>query len=117
MNAKLSFTPIAIALFAVVIGASAATPGPDAGYNAFLQKIAADCKPLVIGNDDFGQAIVFNGQGAEPGHYGTFLDRTKALYSGGMSAKEFHDAYALGADGGKFSDKSIQCIIAHVPKQ
>ena len=117
MKAKQSFRLIALALFGVAITASAAAPGPDAGYNAFLQQIAKECKPLVIGNDDFGQAIVFNGQGAESSHWGIFLDRTKALYSGGLSAKEFRDSYALGADGGKYSDKSIQCIIAHVPKK
>jgi hypothetical protein len=117
MNAKQSFRPIAIALFSVAMSASAAAPTADAGYNAFLQKIAAECKPLVIGNDDFGQAIVFNGQGAESNHWGIFLSRTQALYSGGMSAKEFHDSYSLGAEGGKYSDKSIQCIIAHVPKK
>ena len=117
MNAKLSLISMAVALFGFVASANAAAPGPDAGYNAFLQKIAAECKPLVIGNDDFGQAIVFNGQGAESNHWGIFLDRTKALYSGGMSAKEFHDSYSLGAEGGKYSDKSIQCIIAHVPKK
>jgi hypothetical protein len=117
MNAKQWFLPIAIALCGVAITASAAAPGPDAGYNAFLQQIAKDCKPLVIGNDDFGQAIVFNGLGAESSHYGIFLDRTKALYNGGMSAKEFHDSYSLGADGGKYSDKAVQCIVAHVPKK
>ena len=57
MNAKQSFRPIAIALFGVAMTASAATPWPDAGYNAFLKKVAAECKPLVIGNDDFGQVV------------------------------------------------------------
>jgi hypothetical protein len=117
MNVRLCFRLVAIALVGLAITAYAAGPSPDAGYNAFLQKIAAECKPLVIGTDNFSQAIIFNGEGADPSHYGIFLDRTKALYNGGLSAKEFRDSISLGADGGKFSDKAIECIINHVPKK
>lgn len=118
MHTRFGFKPLAIAVAGLVVaGACAAADKQDAGYNAFLQKIAADCKPLVVGNDNFGEAIVFNGQGADESNYSVFLSRTKSLYSGGITPKAFKDSYAEGATAGKFSDKAIECIIAHVPKK
>ena len=117
MNAKLWFSFVAIALVGLANAAFAAPSPQDAAYNAFLQKIAVECKPLVIGNDNFSQAIIFNGQGADPSNYAIFLDRTKALFNGGMAPKEFRNSISFGADGGKFSDKAIECIINHVPKK
>lgn len=116
MNARVVSRFAAIALAGLATAAYAVPPN-DPGYNAFLKKIAAECKPLEIGNDNFSQAIVFNGQGASSEHYAEFLDKTNALYSGGLSAKEFHDSISWGAAGGKTSDKAIQCIIDHVPKK
>ena len=115
MDARLCFRLLASAVAGLIFAATSAA-AQDAGYNAFLQSIAADCKPLVIGNDNFGEAIIFNGLGADSTHYSVFLSRTRSLYSGGLTPKEFHDSYALGESGGKFSDKAIECIIAHVPK-
>jgi hypothetical protein len=117
MNATLCFRFVAIALAGLASAVFAAPSPQDQAYNAFLQKIAVECKPLVIGNDNFSQAIIFNGQGADPSNYGIFLDRTKALFNGGLSPKDFKNSIALGADGGKFSDKAIECIINHVPKK
>ena len=117
MNAKLWFRFVAIALVGLANAAFAAPSPQEAAYNAFLQKIAVECKPLVIGNDNFSQAIIFNGQGADPSNYAIFLDRTKALFNGGLAPKEFRNSISLGADGGKFSDKAIECIINHVPKK
>lgn len=118
MNARLCFKPLASAVTGlVIVTACAVATAEDDGYNAFLQKIAADCKPLVIGNDNFGEAITFNGLGADSSNYSVFLTRTQALYNGGITPKTFHDSYALGESGGKFSDRAIECIIAHVPKR
>src|SRR5262249_42113384 len=61
-----------------------ATTSAQSGYQAFLQKIAVECKPLIIGADDMGQAIVFNGLGAIPVNYTNFLSMTSALYSGSV---------------------------------
>src|SRR5438132_6322606 len=54
------------------MAACASAPGQD-GYNAFLERIAAQCKPLIIGSDNIGQAIAQNGLGAIPENYNNFL--------------------------------------------
>jgi hypothetical protein len=115
MNNKQSAKAIAIAVMGLTMAACATSSSQDTGYNAFLQKIAADCKPLVIGSDDFGQAIIFNGTGAQSDHYSAFLSRTQALYSGSLPEKDFRDAYADTATNAT-SKKAIDCVILHARK-
>jgi hypothetical protein len=105
---------LTIALCAVAVF-GCATQGSGAGYNAFLQKIAADCKPLIIGSDDIGQAIVFNGLGAIPEHYSSFLAKTDALYSGGISQQIYRDSLTTFIGTGSYNQRSFDCIAAHLP--
>jgi hypothetical protein len=63
-NADRAMTRTAVAFFALAAAACASSRAKEDGYNALLQKIAADCKPLIIGNDNLGQAIVLTGLGA-----------------------------------------------------
>ena len=39
-----------------------------------------------------GQAILFNGLGAMPDHYNTFIAKTQALYGGGISQQVYRDS-------------------------
>jgi hypothetical protein len=93
-----------------------ATQGTGDGYNAFLQRIAADCKPLIIGSDDIGQAIVFNGLGAIPDHYNSFLAKTDALYSGGISQQVYRDSLTAFVGTGSYNQRSFDCIVGHLPR-
>jgi hypothetical protein len=104
---------VAIASIATSFGC--ATQGSGDGYNAFLQKIAADCKPLIIGSDDIGQAIVFNGLGAQPEHFNSFLAKTDALYHGGISQQVYRDSLAAFVGMGSYNAGSFDCIAAHLP--
>jgi hypothetical protein len=113
MNIKLIRNVIAIVMVGF-LSACASQPERDAGYDAFLQTLAKDCRPLVIGSDNFGQAIVFNGQGAQSDHYSMFLSTTRSLYSGGITGKEFYDAYANSGVGSK---AALDCVVAHAPKK
>ncbi len=92
-----------------------ATQGNGEGYDAFLQKIAVDCKPLIIGGDDIGQAIVFNGLGAQPEHFNIFLARTDALYHGGIPPQVYRDSLTAFVGTGSYNTRSFDCITAHLP--
>lgn len=107
---------VAATLLAVAGCASSGGTGDD-GYNAFLQAIAAQCKPLIIGNDNIGQAIQFNGLGAQPDNYNNFLGKTSALYGGGISADVYRDSVTSFLGGGSYNKASFDCIIAHLPSQ
>ena len=106
----------AVVLLAAAVAACASNAAKDDGYSTFLQRIAADCKPLIIGNDNLGQAIVFNGLGALPENYNNFLGKTSALYNGGISAATYRDSLTTFLGGGSYNQASFDCIIAHLPK-
>ena len=50
-----------VAALLALAAVSCASNSQESGFNAFLQTIAAECKPLIIGSDNIGQAIMFNG--------------------------------------------------------
>src|SRR5215471_20191196 len=99
---------------ALTILACASPPQQDT-YNAFLQRIAADCRPLIIGSDDIGQAIVFNGVGALPENYNNFLGKTAALYAGSISRDLYVSSLTSFLGGGSYNARSFNCIFAHLP--
>jgi hypothetical protein len=92
--------------------------GPErAGYEAFLNTIAEECKPLMIGSDNLGQAIIFNGVGgADPDHYHKFLSQTKGLYYGSTPPTIYRNSLTAVLGGGPYNDRSFECIVAHVPR-
>lgn len=105
---------VVVAVGALVAAACASPPQQDA-YNAFLQKIAAECRPLIIGSDDIGQAIVFNGLGALPENYNNFLGKTAALYAGSISRDLYRDTLTSSLGGGSYNARSFNCIFTHLP--
>ena len=100
---------------AAAVGACSSSPATGDSYNAFLQTIAAQCKPLIIGNDNIGQAIQFNGLGALPENYNNFLSKTSALYAGGISEATYRDSLTAFLGGGSYNKASFDCIVAHLP--
>jgi hypothetical protein len=104
------------ALLALAALSCASNSAQESGFNAFLQKIATDCKPLIIGSDNIGQAIVFNGLGAQPENYNNFLGQTKALYNGSIPDTSYRNALNSFLGGGSSNDRSFDCIVAHLPK-
>jgi len=81
-------------------------------FNAFLDRIATVCQPLVIGSRDVGQDIR---QGRGFGDdYAYFLDMTSRLYYGQITA----DAYGSGITGffgpGASTNAALDCIVANV---
>jgi hypothetical protein len=108
----------------MVIVVLALTGASCAGYRArqndfsnFLNQLARECKPLIIGSDDLGQAIVFNGLGAQPENYNNFLNKTQALYAGAIPADIYRDSLTAFIGSGSYNERSFSCIIDHVPKK
>ena len=106
---------IVASLFALAAVSCASSPQEEA-YDAFLNKIAADCEPLIIGSDNVGQAIVFNGLGASNDNYTSFLRATEGLYEGSMSPAIYRKTLTDNLGGGTYNERSFNCIIAHLPE-
>ena len=86
------------------------------GYDGFLNTVAAECKPLIIGTDDMGQAIMLNGLGAKPENYANFLSSTSALYSGSISPAVYQNKLTVFLGGGASNQRAFDCIFAHLPQ-
>ena len=99
----------------IAMAACASNAGQVDDFNAFLNRIAAECKPLIIGSDDMGQAIVFNGLGANPGNYNNFLGRTSALYRGAIPPQVYRDSLTAFIGSGTSNQRSFDCIEARLP--
>lgn len=109
------FPSIVASLLALAAVSCASSPQEDA-YDAFLNKIAAACEPLIIGSDNIGQAIVYNGLGANMDNYTTFLRQTSALYEGSMSPAAYRKSLSVDLGGGSYNERSFNCIFAHLPE-
>jgi hypothetical protein len=104
-----------VALLLAALAACSTGPAAQDPYNAYLETIAKACKPLIIGSDDMGQAIVFNGLGATQEHYGTFLSQTSSLYRGAITPDVYRGAMTSFVGSGTYNARSFDCIVAHLP--
>jgi hypothetical protein len=104
-------------LLSLAVASCASNSAQEAAYNAFLNQIAADCKPLIIGSDNIGQAIVLNGVGASPENYNNFLGQTSALYNGSIPPAVYRNSLTNFLGGGTSNERSFDCIVAHLPKK
>ena len=101
-------------MLSAMTGCASNNPQADA-YNAFLERIANECKPLIIGSDNLGQAIVFNGLGASAENYNNFLGKTAALYHGSISPQIYRESLTTFLGSGTYNQHSFDCIVAHLP--
>ena len=105
-----------VAVLGLTAVSCAYDPAQRLAYNAFLKKIARDCKPLIIGPENLGEALIYDGVGVDPRNYEYFLDQTQALFSGSISPASYRDSLTAFLGPGTFNDRSFQCIFAHLPK-
>jgi hypothetical protein len=113
-GARLLILAAAVLMVSAMPGCASDAAQKDA-YNAFLERIANECKPLIIGSDNLGQAIVFNGLGASPENYNNFLGKTSALYHGSISPQIYRESLTTFLGGGTYNQRSFDCIVAHLP--
>lgn len=96
---------------------SCASPDEKAAYEAFLNQIARECKPLIIGTENIGQALTFNGVGSDPENYNNFLSKTSSLYYGIMPPDLYRKSLTSFLGSGNYNNRSFECIFAHLPKK
>jgi hypothetical protein len=112
-------TLIALASAAAVLSGCA----PDAwnnvqatGYNAFLNKIATSCQPLMIGSRDMSYKILHN-DSSDDSNYNYFLDLTSQLYYGKTSPEAYRSGISGFLGGGADTNRSLDCIMATLGTQ
>ena len=106
---------VAVLALPVLLQLGCASTPAQSGYQAFLQKIAVECRPLIIGADDMGQAIIYNGLGAVPVNYNNFLSMTSALYSGSITPDTYRASLDSFVGSGSQNRRSFDCVIGHLP--
>jgi hypothetical protein len=81
------------------------------GYNAFLNRIATSCKPMMIGSRDMSEKILGN-QSSDDSNYNYFLDLTSQLYYGKVSPDAYRSGVSGFLGGGADTNRSLDCILA-----
>ena len=102
----------------VVLGGCA----PDAvtnryatGFNAYLDTIAAACKPLMVGQYDMTYRLQQKGIYGDDFNY--FFDATSQLYYQRKTPADYRSSINGFFGGGMTTDRSIDCIIANLPAE
>ena len=108
------------AMMAFVVAAALAACAPDAvtnkdatGFNAYINQIAAACKPLMVGSYDMTYQLQNKGLGDNQVNY--FFDVTSQLYYQRSTPADYRSAVNGFFGGGSTTDRSIDCIIANLP--
>ena len=115
MKAAIRFWKFAVLCFGLVALGCASTSRQHDAFGQFLQTIAASCQPLIIGTDNMGQAIMFNGVGATPDDYNNFLGKTESLFRGGISPQIYRESLGAFLGAGRYNTASFNCIISYLP--
>jgi hypothetical protein len=114
--------PHAVPRLAAAMLLALALPGcaPDAvkniqatGFNAFLDRIAASCKPLRLGTFDAGSAIQRGGMLGDA-DYAYFLDITSRLYYGRVSPDAYTSGITASFGPGGDTSRSLDCILGNL---
>ena len=87
----------------------------DLGFNGYLNTLAANCRPLVIGPYDVGSWLEMRGSTSQ--NYAYFLSVTSRLYYGTMSRDEYRDGLNSFLGPGSTNAQAFNCIFANLPAQ
>jgi hypothetical protein len=106
------------ALAAAVLGLAGCAPDAvtnraATGFNAFLDTIAVECKPLMIGSYDMTERLQRKGIYGDDFNY--FFDATSQLYYQRKSPAEYRTAINGFFGAGATTNRGIDCIIANLP--
>ncbi len=86
------------------------------GYDAFLNKIATACNPLLIGSRDMSFKILHN-DSSDDSNYNYFLDLTSQLYYGRTPPDAYRSGISGFLGGGADTNRSLDCIMANLAEQ
>jgi len=106
------------ALAAAVLGLAGCAPDTvtnraATGFNAFLDTIAVQCKPLMIGSYDMTERL--QRKGIYGDDYNYFFDATSQLYYQRRTPDDYRSAINGFFGGGATTNRGIDCIIANLP--
>ncbi|HTS23509.1 MAG TPA: hypothetical protein VMN79_17090 [Casimicrobiaceae bacterium] len=97
--------------------ASCVVAPPQSDYDAFLAAVRHDCEPIILGSDNMGQAMLYNGFGVDADSYHSFANLTEALYYGKISPAMYVRSLTATVGWGSHNDRSFDCILGHLPRQ
>ncbi len=83
------------------------------GFNAFLDTIAVQCKPLMIGSYDMTERL--QRKGIYGDDYNYFFDATSQLYYQRSTPADYRSAINGFFGAGATTNRGIDCIIANLP--
>jgi hypothetical protein len=87
----------------------------DLGFNGYLNTLATNCRPLVIGPYDVGSWLEMRGSDSQ--NYSYFLSVTSRLYYGTMTRDEYRDGLNSFLGPGSANAQAYACIFANLPAQ
>ena len=113
-------SPIAAVGLALTLLVAASACAPDSvtnvqatGYNAYLNTIAANCNPLMLGEANVSEWIQQGG--ANNNNYSYFLDMTSRLYNGNISPAAYRDGITGFLGPSTRNEASFACIFRNLP--
>ncbi len=106
---------LALALLAAVSACApdSVTNVQATGYNAYLNTIAANCNPLMIGDANVSEWIRYNG--ANNFNYSYFLDMTSRLYYGTVTPASYQESITGFLGPSARNEASFACIFRNLP--
>jgi hypothetical protein len=106
---------LATAMLAILCGCApdSVTNRQATGFNAYLDQIAVQCKPLMIGQYDMTYRLTNKGIYGDDFNY--FFDLTSQLFYQRTSPAAYRSGVNGFFGGGATTDRSIDCIIATLP--
>ena len=83
------------------------------GFNGYLKKIGAVCKPLIIGDRDIGEALRLESIGDNS--YDYFLDKTSQLYYNRISPANYRQNLDAFFGTGTYNSSAYDCLLNNLP--
>ena len=85
------------------------------GFNAYLNTIGTNCKPLMIGIYNVSEWLLY--QGSNDPNYSYFLDQTSRLYYGTISPDLYQSSITGFFGPSSTNAGSFACIFRNLPAQ
>ena len=85
------------------------------GFNAYLNTLGANCKPLMLGIYNVGEWL--NYEGSNDPNYSYFLDMTSRLYYGTISPGGYRDGITGFFGTSSANDASFARIFRNLPSR
>ena len=115
-RARIALAMLATAsLFTGGCAPDAMTPRTEqAGYDGFLNLVATKCKPLMLGEHNISNEILYH-EGLYDNQYDYFIDITSRVYYGQTSVAAYRGAVQSFFGEDPRTNRGIDCIVSNLP--